>query len=73
MVLTCLMNDTGVSTQWNLNDKDLQSTMRRKLDNRIITLQLVWGTNEGGDYQCEELNFVSSHRSAFIRLQVTCK
>ncbi|XP_049643464.1 carcinoembryonic antigen-related cell adhesion molecule 1-like [Suncus etruscus] len=40
VVLTCLTNDTGVSTQWYLNNKDLQPAERRKLsaDNRTLTL-----------------------------------
>lgn len=70
--LTCLTNDTGVSTQWYLNDKVLQPTERRKLsaDNRTLTLQPVLMA-DGGDYQCEVSNPISSNRSDRIRLQVT--
>ncbi|XP_049643471.1 carcinoembryonic antigen-related cell adhesion molecule 7-like [Suncus etruscus] len=72
VVLTCLTNDTGVSTRWYLNDKDLQPEERRKLsaDNRTLTLQLVW-LADVGDYQCEVSNPISSQKSDHIRLQVT--
>lgn len=72
VVLTCLTNDTGVSTRWYLNDKDLQPAERRKLsvDNRTLTLQPVWEA-DGGDYQCEVSNPVSSRRSTRVRLKVT--
>ncbi|XP_049643463.1 carcinoembryonic antigen-related cell adhesion molecule 1-like [Suncus etruscus] len=72
VVLTCLTNDTGISIRWYLNDKDLQPAERRKLsaDNRTLTLQPVWEA-DGGDYQCEVSNPVSSRRSNQVRLKVT--
>lgn len=72
VVLTCLTRNTGVSTRWYLNNKDLQPTERRKLsvDKRTLTLQPV-SRADWGDYQCEVSNRISSRRSARVRLQVT--
>ncbi|XP_049643467.1 carcinoembryonic antigen-related cell adhesion molecule 6-like [Suncus etruscus] len=74
VALTCLTDDTGVSTRWYLNDKDLQSAERRMLsaNNRTLILQPVLMADEG-DYQCEVSNPISSKRSDDIRLQVTRK
>lgn len=72
VVLTCLMNDTRVSTRWYLNYEDLQPAERRKLseNNKTLTLNPVLRIDEG-DYQCEVYNPVSFLKSDSIRLQVT--
>lgn len=71
MVLTCLACDTGVSTRWYFNDKDLQPEERRKLsaDNRTLTLQPFLEVDEG-NYRCEAYNDFRSQRSPAVRLWV---
>lgn len=71
VVLTCLASDTGVSTRWYFNDKDLQPAERRKLsaDNRTLTLEPFLEADEG-NYRCEAYNDFRSQRSPAVRLRM---
>ncbi|XP_054423610.1 carcinoembryonic antigen-related cell adhesion molecule 1 isoform X2 [Pteronotus mesoamericanus] len=71
VVLTCLTNDTGISTRWFFNDQSLLLTERMKLsqDNSTLTIEPVRREDAGG-YQCEVSNPVSSSKSEPLRLDV---
>ncbi|KAG8507050.1 Carcinoembryonic antigen-related cell adhesion molecule 1, partial [Galemys pyrenaicus] len=74
VVLTCLTNETEISTQWLFNNQRLQPTDRKKLSNKNLTLTISPVRREdAGEYQCEVSNLVSFSRSDPITLTVICK
>ncbi|KAK1330135.1 hypothetical protein QTO34_010321 [Cnephaeus nilssonii] len=64
VVLTCLTNDTGISSRWLFKNQNLLLTDRMKLsrDNSTLTIDPVRREDAGG-YQCEVFNPVSSGKS----------
>nr|KAF6407237.1 hypothetical protein HJG59_009901 [Molossus molossus] len=71
VVLTCLTNDTGISIRWLFNKQSLWLTDRMKLSqgNSILTIDPV-RREDGGSYQCEVSNPVSSCKSDPLWLDV---
>ncbi|XP_054423613.1 carcinoembryonic antigen-related cell adhesion molecule 21-like isoform X2 [Pteronotus mesoamericanus] len=71
VVLSCLTNDTGISTRWFSNDWSLLLTERMKLsqDNSTLTIGPIRREDAGG-YQCEVSNPISSSKSEPLRLHV---
>ncbi|XP_054435491.1 carcinoembryonic antigen-related cell adhesion molecule 3-like [Pteronotus mesoamericanus] len=71
VVLSCLTNDTGISTRWFSNDWSLLLTERMKLsqENSTLTIEPVRREDAGG-YQCEVSNPISSSKSEPLRLRV---
>ncbi|KAM7058558.1 cell adhesion molecule CEACAM1-like isoform 2-T2 [Molossus nigricans] len=71
VVLTCLTNDTGISIQWLFNKQSLWLTDRMKLSqgNSTLTIDPV-RREDGGSYQCEVSNPVSSCKSDPLWLDV---
>ncbi|KAG8507051.1 Carcinoembryonic antigen-related cell adhesion molecule 21, partial [Galemys pyrenaicus] len=71
VVLTCLTDDTGISTLWLFNNQSLQPTERMKLslDKDTLTIYPV-GREDAGEYQCEVSNLVSASRSDPLTLTV---
>ncbi|XP_036129837.1 carcinoembryonic antigen-related cell adhesion molecule 1-like isoform X3 [Molossus molossus] len=82
VVLTCLTNDTGISIRqtgqgsirWLFNKQSLWLTDRMKLSqgNSTLTIDPV-RREDGGSYQCEVSNPVSSSKSDPLWLDVQCK
>ncbi|XP_076987849.1 cell adhesion molecule CEACAM1 isoform X2 [Tamandua tetradactyla] len=71
VVLTCLTNYSGVSTQWLFNGQSMQLTERMELSLENSTLRIDPVKKEDdGNYQCEISNGFDSSASDSLRLTV---
>lgn len=71
MVFTCLSADTGISTQWLFNSKNLKLTERMTLSATKYQLSIDPVRREdAGKYQCVVSNPVSSKTSLPVSLAV---
>ncbi|XP_076783086.1 cell adhesion molecule CEACAM3-like [Arvicanthis niloticus] len=71
VVLTCLSADTGTSTQWLFNNRNLRLTKRMTLSPSKCQLSIDPVRREdAGEYRCEVSNPVSSKTSLPVSLAV---